>query len=63
MSFTSRLAEFAIQNNSYELLPERVIDITKDMMVNAAGVALAAAAQPDSRVLTNLIQDLSLIHI
>ena len=58
MSFTSRLAEFAIQNNSYELLPERVIDITKDMMVNAAGVALAAAAQPDSRVLTNLIQDL-----
>ena len=58
MSFTSQLAGFAIQNNSYELLPERVIDITKDMMVNAAGVALAAAAQPDSRVLTNLIQDL-----
>ena len=58
MSFTSRLAEFAIQNNSYELLPERVIDIAKDMMVNAAGVALAAAAQSDSRVLTNLIQDL-----
>tara|TARA_B100000029_G_scaffold174895_1_gene171785 strand:+ start:908 stop:2272 length:1365 start_codon:yes stop_codon:yes gene_type:complete len=57
MTFTSRLAEFAIKNK-YEVLPENVVNRAKEMMVNAAGVALAAAAQPDSRLLIDIIQDL-----
>jgi 2-methylcitrate dehydratase PrpD len=58
MGFTKRLVEYAIDNNKYDLLPADVVDRSKEMMINAAGVALAAAAQPDSRILTEVIQDL-----
>ncbi len=39
-------------------LPPEVAERAKEMMVNAAAVALAAAAQPDSRTLTRFAQDM-----
>lgn len=58
MGFTARLARFALDNASLEKLPLEVIDRSKEMMINAAGVALAAAAQPEGRILTHLVQEM-----
>ena len=58
MGFTKRLVEYALDSNKYDLLPLDLVEQSKEIMINAAGVALAAAAQPDSRILTEVIQDL-----
>lgn len=56
MGFTARLARFALDHNSIEKMPSQVVARSKEMMVNAAGVALAAAAQPEGRTLTQFVQ-------
>ena len=58
MGFTHRLAQFALDNNSFDRLPAEVVDRSKEMMVNAAAVALAAAAQPEGRTLTQFVQEM-----
>ena len=58
MGFTRRLAEYAQGFTGAPNLPPDVAERAKDMMVNAAAVALAAAAQPDSRALTRFAQDM-----
>jgi 2-methylcitrate dehydratase PrpD len=56
MGFTARLARFALDHNFIEKMPSEVVERSKEMMVNAAGVALAAAAQPEGRTLTHFVQ-------
>jgi 2-methylcitrate dehydratase PrpD len=56
--FTSRLARFLLSHRSYDAMPLEAVERSKEMMVNAAAVALAAAAQPQARALTQLVQDM-----
>ena len=58
MTFTRRVARFALDNNSFSDLPPEVVERSKEMMVNAAAVALAAAAQPECRTITKFVQDM-----
>jgi len=58
MIFTRRLAQFAREGVSLESLPPQVIAQSKEMMINAAAVALAGAAQDQGRALTGLFQDM-----
>lgn len=58
MTFTRRLARFAREGVSFESLPRQVIARSKEMMINAAAVALAGAAQDQGRALTGLFQDM-----
>ncbi len=57
MGITSRLAEF-VRRTSFEDLPAEVVSRSKDMMLNAAAVALAGAAQPESQAINGLIQEM-----
>lgn len=58
MGFTARLVGFVLDNNSFDKLPLEVVQRSKEMMVNAAAVALAAAAQPEGRTLTQFVQEM-----
>ena len=58
MGFTRRLAEYVHGFSSGPPLPPDVAERAKEMMVNAAAVALAAAAQPESRTITRFAQDM-----
>ena len=58
MTFARRLARFALDNNSLDDLPAEAVEQSKEMMVNAAAVALAAAAQPECRTVTKFVQDM-----
>ncbi len=58
MGFTRRLVQFASDSNSLGGLPPGVVERSKEMMVNAAAVALAAAAQPECRIVTKFVQDM-----
>ena len=58
MGFSRRLARFVLDHNSFDGLPPGVVERSKEMMVNAAAVALAAAAQPEGRTLTHFVQEM-----
>ena len=58
MGFTRRLAEYVHGFSGGPPLPPDVAERAKETMVNAAAVALAAAAQPDSRTITRFAQDM-----
>ena len=58
MGFTRHLAEYVHSFSSGPPLPTDVAERAKEMMVNAASVALAAAAQPESRTITKFAQDM-----
>ena len=58
MGATQLLARHVLENSSYDLLPDRVVTIAKEMMLNAAAVALAAAAQPDGQRITQFVQEM-----
>ena len=62
MGFTARQACIALDNKSFDKLPRDVVLLSKEMMVNAAAVALAAAAHPEGRTLTQFVQ-LHQIHL
>ena len=51
MTFTRRLAHFAVENVSFDSLPPQVVAQSKEMMINAAAVGLAGAAQDQGRTL------------
>ena len=57
MGFAHRLAEW-VEGTSFDQLPPRVVDASKEMMVNAAAVALAGAAQPDGLAVTKFAQEM-----
>jgi 2-methylcitrate dehydratase PrpD len=58
MDFARQLAQFVLKNNSFEQLPADVVLRSKEMMINAAAVALAAAAQPEGRIITRFVQEM-----
>ena len=58
MGATQLLARHVLENSAYDLLPARVVAIAKEMMLNAAAVALAAAAQPDGQRITEFVQEM-----
>lgn len=58
MDFARHLAQFVLKNNSLEHLPADVVLRSKEMMINAAAVALAAAAQPEGQIITRFVQEM-----
>ena len=52
------LAKFALEQSSYDALPANVVTIAKEMMVNAAAVGLAGAAQQDGHTVTRFVQEM-----
>ena len=57
LGFTQRLARFASASTFGDLPPE-VVDISKNMMIDAAAVGLAGAAQPEGRALIAFVQEM-----
>ena len=57
MSLAHRLAAW-VEQTSFDQLPPRVVEASKEMMVNAAAVGLAGAAQPDGLALTRFAQEM-----
>ena len=57
MGFAHRLASW-VEQTSFDQLPPRVVEASKEMMVNAAAVGLAGAAQPDGLALTRFAQEM-----
>ena len=54
----SEIAEFIDRNDSLEALPSEVAARSKDMLVNAAAVGLAGAAQPQGIAITRFAQEM-----
>lgn len=57
MGFAHRLAAW-VEQTSLDQLPPRVTEASKEMMVNAAAVGLAGAAQPDGLAVTRFSQEM-----
>ena len=57
MGLAHRLAVW-VEQTSFDQLPSRVVEASKEMMVNAAAVGLAGAAQPDGLALTRFSQEM-----
>ena len=53
-----QIAQFIVQNTSLDDLPAEVPARSKDMLVNAAAVGLAGAAQPESIAVTRFAQEM-----
>jgi 2-methylcitrate dehydratase PrpD len=58
MGITRCLAQLVLEENSFEKLPAEVVERSKEMMINAAAVALAAAAQPEGQAITQFVQEM-----
>ena len=57
MGLAHRLAAW-VEQTSFDQLPPRVVEASKEMMVNAAAVGLAGAAQPDGLAVTRFAQEM-----
>ena len=53
-----RIAQFIVQNTSLDDLPAEVPARSKDMLVNAAAVGLAGAAQPEGIAVTRFVEEM-----
>jgi 2-methylcitrate dehydratase PrpD len=58
MGITRRLAQLTLERNSFAELPAEVVERSKEMMINAAAVALAAAARPEGQAITQFVQEM-----
>ena len=58
MGFTRRLVQFAQDNFDFDSLSPQLVSQSKDMMLNAAAAALAAAAQPEGETITQFVQEM-----
>ena len=58
MGFTRRLVQFAQDNFDFDSLSPKLLRQSKDMMLNAAAAALAAAAQPEGETITQFVQEM-----
>ena len=52
------IAHFSQEANGFDRLPPDVIAVSKEMMVNAAAVGLAGAAQQDGHTVTRFVQEM-----
>ena len=57
-SLAHEIARFAVENVLFDRLPPDVITISKEMMVNAAAVGLAGAAQQEGHAVTRFVQEM-----
>ena len=55
---THAISHFALHRSDFNHLPPDLITISKEMMVNAAAVGLAGAAQDDGQTVTRFAQDM-----
>jgi 2-methylcitrate dehydratase PrpD len=58
VGFTRRLVQFAQDNFDFDSLSPQLVSQSKDMMLNAAAAALAAAAQPEGETITQFVQEM-----
>ena len=58
MSPSHPLTRFAQKASAFEQLPPDVVSVAKEVMVNAAAVGLAGAAQQEGQTLTRFVQDM-----
>ena len=58
LSTYQEIARFASENNSLDWLPHEVVELSKEVMVNAAAVGLAGAAQQDGHTVTQFAQEM-----
>ena len=58
MAITHVIARHITEQGGFESLKTEAVEIAKEMMLNAAAVSLAAAAQPDGRVITKFVQEM-----
>ena len=52
------LTQFALEQSAFDALPPAVVTVAKEMMVNAAAVGLAGAAQAEGQALTRFVQEM-----
>ena len=52
------LTQFALEQSAFDALPPAVVAVAKEMMVNAAAVGLAGAAQAEGQALTRFVQEM-----
>ena len=57
-AFTRRLAQYIWERSSDDSLPEIVAERSKEIMINAAAVALAGSAQPEALAVTRFVRDM-----
>ena len=57
-AFTRRLAQYIRERNSDDSLPEPAAERSKEVMINAAAVALAGSAQPEALAVTRFVRDM-----
>ena len=57
-AFTRRLAQYIWGRNSDDSLPEPAAERSKDIMINAAAVALAGSAQPEALAVARFVRDM-----
>ena len=58
MAITHLIAQHITEQGGFESLKTEAVEIAKEMMLNAAAVSLAAAAQPDGQVITKFVQEM-----
>ena len=58
MAITELISQHIADNGAFESLTIESVETAKEMMLNAAAVSLAAAAQPDGQVITKFVQEM-----
>ena len=58
MAITELISQHIADNGGFESLTIESVETAKEMMLNAAAVSLAAAAQPDGQVITKFVQEM-----
>ena len=58
MAIAQLIAQNIMDTGDFECLTTEVVDTAKKMMLNAAAVSLAAAAQSDGQVITKFVQEM-----
>ena len=58
MAITHLIAQHITEQGGFESLKTEAVEIAKEMMLTAAAVSLAAAAQPDGQVITKFVQEM-----
>ncbi len=57
-AFTRRLAQYIWERSSDDSLPKQAAERSKEIMINAAAVALAGSAQPEALAVTRFVRDM-----
>ncbi len=57
MGFTSHLATFALET-AFPDIPANVVDRSKEMMLNAAGIGLAGSSEEEGRTIAKYVRDM-----